>query len=143
MPSLGASANEDGNADVKHSSDISTVISTYEELYPLGYFDDDIEEVLKRYDHAFRSLYFFGILPAISTPFTSKDDPKLQKSIVDFSMAFAIEGEGYIDEIQTTLQVDIISIIHTKTILVIFSCYLLRLTYALQYYYSMWCSKLL
>jgi hypothetical protein len=94
----------------KYSSDISSVISTYEDLYALGYSEDDIEDVLKRYDYAFRSLYFFGILPAVSTPFTSKDDPKLQKSIVDFSMAFAIEGGGYIDEIQTSLQVNFVTL---------------------------------
>lgn len=67
--------------------------------------DMDEDEILKRYESAFRSFINFNTFTELKKPITSADVGKtIQDSLVDFCVSHALQGNTYIEEIQMNLQ---------------------------------------
>lgn len=67
--------------------------------------DIDEDEVFRRYESVFRAFLKFGVFRTLETPLTEADIGKnIQNTIVDFSVAFAMQGSTYIEEIQMNMQ---------------------------------------
>lgn len=69
-------------------------------------FDLNLDEleVLKRYESVYHSFIEFNVLKPLTKPFTKDDIGRIQGTILDFSCAYALQGDSYITEIQSNLQ---------------------------------------
>ena len=73
----------------------------------LGFFnamdlDTDEDEVLRRYESAFKSFVHYGTLQPLTKRLTANDH--VQDTIIDFCTSHALQGSEYINEIQMNLQ---------------------------------------
>lgn len=103
---------EDAFDDAKNSAVLTTGTGNSQISIPkpdeIGVSDiifNDIE-VWERYESAYCAFVSHGVYPAVlKRPFTEDDIGKsIQSSIVDFSTAHALQGTGYIEEMQMNLQ---------------------------------------
>jgi hypothetical protein len=69
-------------------------------------FDDDIVEVLRRYESIYCAFMLFKVYPAVlKKPLELTDIGKnIQDSLVDYCCAFAMLGERHVERIQTNIQ---------------------------------------